>query len=647
MVARSRRSTDAARSVASAGFLVLVSVTAWAHEGTVHESAAPAAQVAPGAFAIPPPGSYALPALGHAADGEVLTTTGETAQLYSLFGDGVVLLSFIYTRCSDAEGCPLATAVLHGVGARVGRDPELVRQLRLLSLSFDPAHDSPEVMQAYGRAFSRDGADWRFLTSASEEDLAPLLSAYAQTRVRELDEDGRETDRFAHLLRVFLIDRQRKIRQVYSASLMNADALLADVKTLLLEEQRQAAPIHPVAAASPTGVTQGPGDDRDGYETVRYTTRSVALAARRGRGLDLAARLSDPPLGLPPMPVPVDNPISARKVALGRRLFFDRRLSLNDTVSCAMCHIPEQGFANNEMATAIGIEGRSVRRNAPTIYNVGYLERLFHDGRETRLEQQVWGPLLARNEMGNPSIGAVLEKVRGLDDYAQRFDDAFPGRGLGLETLGMALASYERTLVSGRSEFDRYRYGNDEQALSSSAKRGLALFTGKAGCVSCHPFGSSDAVFTDQALHNTGIGYQSSMQGRASASTQRVQAAPGVYLDVPQSIIRQVSEPAPNDLGLYEITQDPDDRWKYRTPSLRNVALTAPFMHDGSLATLAEVVAFYDRGGVPNETLDPLIRPLRLSEREQRDLVALLESLTGDDVSALVGDAFSAPIGDR
>jgi cytochrome c peroxidase len=624
----------------AAGVLLLLLATdaPGAHDGPLHGG-----EAVPGAFATPVPGSYELPPLGEAADGTVLTSEGTPARLHSLFAERIVLLSFIYTRCTDAEGCPLATAVLHRVGARVADEPELLPELRLLSLSFDPERDTPEVMRAYGEAFRRDGRDWRFLTAESEDALAPLLDAYGQTRLPEVDEAGEETDQFAHLLRVFLIDRERRIRQVYSASLLDAESLVADVKTLLLEEKG----VGGRGATLPGAPTAGsrPGDDRSGYGSARYATNSLALAARRGTPIDLARRVASPPLGLPPVPVPGDNPITPEKVALGRRLFFDRRLSLNDTISCAMCHVPEQGFASNEMATAVGIEGRTVRRNAPTIYNAAYLERLFHDGRETRLEHQVWGPLLARNEMGNPSIGAVVEKIRDLDDYAERFREAFPGRGVALETVGMALASYERTLVSGGSAFDRHRYGNDERALRPAARRGLALFTGKAGCASCHPLGDRSALFTDNGFHNTGVGFAASMDGD-EAPTRRVQAAPGVYLDVPRAIVAQVSERPPNDLGLYEVTQDPADRWKYRTPGLRNAALTAPYMHDGSLATLADVVAFYDRGGIPNEGLDPRIRPLGLSERERRDLVAFLESLTGGDVEQLVADAFAAPIGD-
>jgi cytochrome c peroxidase len=310
-----------------------------------------------------------------------------------------------------------------------------------------------------------------------------------------------------------------------------------------------------------------------------------------------------------------------------------------------MCHIPEQGFTSNELATAVGIEGRTVRRNAPTLHNVAYLERLFHDGRETRLEYQVWGPLLARNEMGNPSIGAVVEKIRGFADYQGLFEAAFPARGLAMESVGMALASYERTLVSAGSPFDLWYYAQDQAALGDAAKRGFELFSGNAACSTCHSVGPRHALLTDNGFHNTGIGYAASM--RIRPEKQRIQVSPGSWLVVDGDLMAAVSEPPPADLGLYEITQDPADRWKYRTPTLRNVALTAPYMHDGSLATLAEVVSFYDRGGVSNETQDPLVRPLGLSAMQRDDLVAFLEALTSSDVDVLVRDAFAAPVGER
>jgi cytochrome c peroxidase len=614
-----------------------------------HRPAADEQVLAPGygplQFEPPEPGSYSLPALGAAADGEVLAVDGSATTLHRALGEGVAMLSFVYASCNDVNGCPLATAVLHRVRHRLLSEPQLARRVRLVTLSFDPARDTPEVMRRYGASLAGDGIDWRFLTTASERELRPILRAYGQTLVEDVDAAGNPVGTISHILRVFLIDSQRRIRNIYTVSFLHADTLVSDLKTILMEEASQAADLRPDRGAglAPPG-RRGPGDYRGGYESSGYTTRSVAVAARRGRPADLAARVSVAPLGLPPVPVPADNPITAEKVALGRRLFYDRRLSANGTFSCAMCHIPEQGFTSNELATAVGIEGRSVRRNSPTIYNVGYQARLFHDGRETRLEHQVWGPLLARNEMGNASIGSVVERVRRLDDYASRFERAFPDRGLAMETIGMALASYERTLVSGTSPFDRWHYGGDEAAVSDAAKRGFELFRGKAGCVACHPVGPDHALFSDGGFHNTGVGYAAAMS--RPPPRRRIQVAPGQYLTVDSEVVAQVSEPAPGDLGLYEITQDPADRWKYRTPSLRNAELTAPYMHDGSLTTLRDVVAFYDAGGVKNEVLDPLIRPLGLRPAEVDALVAFLVSLTGADVDSLVSDAFAAPIGD-
>jgi cytochrome c peroxidase len=386
----------------------------------------------------------------------------------------------------------------------------------------------------------------------------------------------------------------------------------------------------------------GPGDVRDGYERPDYRTQSASLASRQGTATDLLAVVASPPPGLPPIPVPADNPVTAEKIQLGRKLFFDRRLSSNNTVSCAMCHVAEQGFAQNELRLPVGIEGRSVRRNAPTIYNTAYLDRLFHDGRETSLENQVWSPLLADNEMGNVSIGVVIERIRRLDDYAERFHRAF-GRGPDMQTVGMALASYERVLVSADSAFDRWYYGDDESALSRSAQRGFDIFRGKGRCVACHTVTEDFALFSDGRFHNTGVGYLATM--RPAETEFRVPLAPGQVERVESDLAQTTGTRVFSDLGRYEVTGRPDDRWKYRTPSLRNVALTAPYMHDGSLATLRDVVLFYSRGGIPNEVLDPLISPLDLSNREIDDLLTFLQALTGSNVEALVSDAHAAPIG--
>lgn len=373
------------------------------------------------------------------------------------------------------------------------------------------------------------------------------------------------------------------------------------------------------------------------YETV---DSSSAVPATGGQPLILSALVASPPLGLPAMDVPRDNPVTEAGIALGRKLFFDRRLSFNRTLSCAMCHVPEQGFTQTELRTPVGVEGRFVKRNAPSLYNVGYRQRLFHDGREFSLENQIWQPLLQDNEMANPSVGFVIETIKAADDYRGLFEAAF-GRGPGIETIGQALASYQRGLLSAASPFDRWYFGGETGALDAAASRGFALFN-SAGCGSCHTIAEDHALFSDGQFHDTGIGYARSMQpdSRVPASVRLapgVQVAPKVSFDRPRS----------NDLGRYEATGRPEDRWKYLTPSLRNVALTAPYMHDGSLPDLAAVLAFYNAGGIAHAGLDPLLGPLGLSASQLQDLEAFLRALTGDNVDQLARDGRSVGIGDR
>lgn len=622
-------------------FLIMVSALPADSPGT---PAVPAPGYGALGYPLPAIGSYRLPPLGSAADGEVLDQDGQPRRLFDLFAGKYALLAFIYTSCSDVNGCPLTSHVLYQIKSAMKRDRVLAERLKLISLSFDPAVDTPQVMALYANNFRYAGSagEWQFVTTASERALEPILWAYHQEVQQAVDADGKVGNGYSHVVRVFLIDPQRRIRNIYSVDFLHQDLIVNDVKTLLAQEEEQAMPQH--ASLQRSATLSKPGDDKQGYEEAGYRTHSLALELRRGKAADLLALVRKPPLGLPPVPVPTDNPLTREKVELGRKLFYDRRLSLNDTFSCAMCHVPDQGFTSNELAMAVGIEGRSVRRNSPTIYNAAYADLLFHDGREDRLEQQIWGPLLAKNEMGNPSVGRVLNKIRRIEDYRGLFEAAFDGRGVGMETLGMALASYERTLVSGDSPFDRWRYGGQAEALSAAAQRGFGLFTGKAGCSGCHTIGAGSALFFDNRMHNTGIGYRDSMG--IAPPRQPVQVAPGVTFEVDRSIIERVGEPPPADIGRYEVTQNPHDRWKYKTPSLRNVALTAPYMHNGSIGSLRDVVEFYDGGGVPNEELDPLVRPLHLTASEKDDLVAFLESLTGSNVDTLVADAFAAPVGD-
>ena len=612
-------------------------------------------------YAPPAPGSYRLPSLFPAADGTVIAAGGKPASLHSLFAGKICLLSFIYTQCSDARGCPMATRVLHEVEGAMQADPALRQNLRLVSLSFDVRRDTPEVMAGYAGGSAVRDSGWQFLTAASAEELHAMLDGYGQYVVPERNAQGELTGNFAHVLKVFLVDRQQRVRNIYSVSFLHPALVINDVKTLLLEERRGGAvdddnrfvaAAHAASGELPDAVAvvlRGGVADEPEVDHGSAHTATPPVGDRRptpspsGNGVDLLATAAHPPLGLPPVPVPADNPLTEAKVRLGRKLFYDRRLSLNNTMSCAMCHIPDQGFTSNELATAVGVEGRTVRRNSPTIYNVAYLEHLFHDGRDPALETQILGPMLAGNEMGNPSIGWLLARIRALPDYHGLFEAAF-GHPADVRALGQALASYERTLISAASPFDRWYYGGDQEAMSPQAIRGFELFQGKAGCVACHPIGEHHALFTDQSFHNTGIGWHNAMA--PEPETRPVQLAPGVEVEVAREIIDAVAEPPPPDLGRYEVTQDPDDRWRYRTPSLRNVALTAPYMHDGSLATLEAVVAFYNQGGHPHALIDPLIHPLGLSADDQEALVAFLNALTGDNVAALVADGLAAPRGD-
>ena len=602
--------------------------------GAAQEESTQSQVLAPGwrelEFEPPEAGSYQLPPIGMAGDGQVITGDGEETTLHALMGDKVVVLSFIYSSCSDANGCPLATHVLEKLQDQLLEDKNRGEGVRFISLSFDPVQDTPEVMKRYGKPYISGDFDWYFLTTSGQPALEPILETYGQSIVRDPNAEEGEAGNISHILRVFLVDRNLRIRNIFSASYLHADTMLNDIRTLQME---------PFEAHA----LQGPGDDKDGYESSDYQTRAQSLERRKGASAELWGADFTPPLGLPAITSPPDNPLTEEKIALGRLLFFDRRLSHNNTFSCAMCHVPEQGFTSNELATAVGMEGRTVRRNSPTIYNVAYLERLFHDGRESSLEQQIWGPLLAHNEMGNPSVGLVIEQIKRIPEYPDLFEKTFPGRGVSMETVGKALASYERVLVSGNSPFDRWYYGKEKDALNTGQQAGFRLFTGKAGCSGCHLVGKDWALLTDNRLHNTGIGFRHSMS-KTPAST-RVQIAPGESITVRGDIVADASEPRPNDLGLYEITENPDDRWKYRTPSLRNIALTAPYMHDGSLSTLKDVIEFYNRGGVENELLDPLVRPLGLTRNEIDQLLAFLNALTGDNVDRLVADAFTVPVG--
>jgi cytochrome c peroxidase len=289
------------------------------------------------------------------------------------------------------------------------------------------------------------------------------------------------------------------------------------------------------------------------------------------------------------LPVPADSPLTAERVALGRRLFFEPRLSKDNRLSCASCHRPERAFADGR-PVAVGAGRRAGRRNAPSLLNRAYASTLFWDGRAASLEEQALAPMISDVELAN-TYDEIERRLRADAGYVAAFREAFGPGDITRVRIAQALASFQRTLLSGGSPVDRYELLGESGALTPAAARGRALFRGRARCQFCH----DGPLFTDERFHNTGVSW-----GRQ-----------------------------PLDLGRFEVTGLDHDRGAFRTPSLRDIARTAPYMHDGSMATLAEVVAFYDRGGNANPHLDGLLRPLHLTLRERRDLVAFLEALTG------------------
>jgi cytochrome c peroxidase len=288
--------------------------------------------------------------------------------------------------------------------------------------------------------------------------------------------------------------------------------------------------------------------------------------------------------------IPDDNPMSDDKIALGKLLYFDGRLSKDGSISCASCHNPFHGFTDpNRTSSGVGLLKGG--RNSPTVLNRLFSAEQFWDGRAKDLEEQAHGPLTNPVEMAMPSHDEVVKNVQKVKGYAPLFKKAFGDETITMERIAKAIAAYERTVVTGNSPFDRYRAG-DKDALSASAVRGMALFNGKANCVTCHV----GFNFSDENYRNLGVG---------------------------------MDKPKP-DLGRYDVTKKDEDRGAFKTPTLRNVVLTAPYMHDGSEQTLMQVVEFYDRGGVKNPNLSADIKPLGLTPQEKLDLVAFMEALTGD-----------------
>ena len=321
--------------------------------------------------------------------------------------------------------------------------------------------------------------------------------------------------------------------------------------------------------------------------------------------------------------VPKDNPVTAEKVKLGERLFFDKRLSADGSVSCASCHDPRLAFADGRRL-AEGVSGRRGTRNTPSLLNSMFNSGQFWDGRTQSLEEQAKMPLVNHDEMGSQTHEQIVARVRSIPEYAEPFRQAFGGAAT-IEVIAKSIASYERTLVSGNSPLDRYMAG-DGKALSESARNGMILFRTKARCAVCHTFNQSFPFLTDGNYRNTGVA--ANFSGFSSLTRRAIALS---RVDTKGALDDLAKQEGSNELGRYLFTGNSLDIGAYRTPSLRNVELTAPYFHDGSAATLSDVVRFYVKGGNENPMRDWQLEAVDLTDGEQRDLVEFLKSLTSDD----------------
>ena len=368
-----------------------------------------------------------------------------------------------------------------------------------------------------------------------------------------------------------------------------------------------------------------------------------AASAETTAQAPFAAKIAaSPPLGLPPVPVPAGNPMSAEKVSLGEKLFNDKRFSSTGKVSCSTCHDPAKAFTDTDgpLAVSKGVHGLTGTRNAPTVINAAYFQTMFWDGRRPSLEAQSKDPMLNPVEMGLPSHQPVLDLVRSDPDYAARFKAVFglAGDAITMKEVSNAIGAFERTVVAGNSPWDRFYFGGETDAISPAAKRGFEVFVKQGRCVSCHTISQTFALFTDNKFHNLGIGF--------SRITNKVNVVVGEFLHaarddraVDQALLTNddISE-----IGRFAVTRQMQDIGQFKTPTLRNVAATAPYMHNGSLKTLAQVVDFYNttippdqnQNGEANPFQSGGIRPLNLSDAQKADLVAFLKTLTSPQFSA-------------
>lgn len=337
------------------------------------------------------------------------------------------------------------------------------------------------------------------------------------------------------------------------------------------------------------------------------------------------------PLGLPPVPIPEDNPQTKEKIALGKRLFEDKRFSADGTVSCANCHDPAKAFTDG-LPVAEGIHKQKGTRNAPTVINAAYFTSQFWDGRRPSLEEQAKDPFVNPVEHGLGKDQGfhqfIIDIIQKDPDYPKAFKTVFgvDAKAITIDHVVKAIASFERTIISGDSPFDRYQYGGDKGALSEPAKRGLELYLGKARCQECHMISEKYALFMDNKFHNLGVGFKK-IQPRLRELVREVKMSRQQGRSLDESILTKgdISE-----LGRFVITDKTSEIGAFKTPTLRNIAVTGPYMHDGSMATLKEVMDLYNKGGEKNPFLGS-VRVLDLTDEEITDIIAFLESLTSPE----------------
>jgi cytochrome c peroxidase len=372
---------------------------------------------------------------------------------------------------------------------------------------------------------------------------------------------------------------------------------------------------------------------------------AAGLAATAVLAADAAT--AKPPLGLPPVPIPADNPQTPEKVALGDKLFDDKRFSATGQVACNTCHDPKRAFTDSPLRTSEGIKkgGKALTgtRNAPTVVNAVYFDVQFWDGRSPSLEDQSQHPFVNPVEMGLKDHQPILKIVRSDPAYVKAFEQVFgkKGREITMKEVQQAIAAFERTKVAGDSPFDRYFYGGDAKALTDAQKRGFDLYVNKGRCVSCHVIEQTQALFTDNRFHNVGVGINDIQKD--------VPALAGEFLKAKATLaevdVKVLGDKRTSELGRFAISRDFEGLGAFKTPTLRNVAVTPPYMHDGSLATLKDVVVHYNNGGVTkegnpvNDFLSGGIRPLNLTEQEIDDLVSFMEALTSPQFASLPSGA--------